>query len=437
VLGGIETLLNNSLLREEEGANGQTRLRMLETIREYALEQLGRSEDLNAFRAAHAQYYFTKIAQDIGFNLFTDQSIMWLDWLEAEHDNIRAALAWGQNAPIPGDLATAINQVLGWFWYRRGYLTEGLHWADSFLKASTAAPGTAERAHQLMSTGMLALWQGDAKTAVTRLTESAEIMTRLEDDMMTPLVLSGLGIVHINMGNDAAAIPLLMQCAHALKPGPENDLGVNSSAVLFFYATSLVHLGNAALGSGKPAEAREWLDKAYPVAVQSGDPWTVSFALNNLGEVARVQGDYAKARSYYEESETLLRSMGDHGDLARLVHNLGYIALHEGKPDKARAQFAESLAMFRKLGNKRGLAECTMAFSALKAVEERHEESARLFSAAETLLSDSGVAWWPADRTEVERTRATLQSVLNAAELNAAFEAGRGMSLDDVFLSAQ
>jgi tetratricopeptide (TPR) repeat protein len=155
--------------------------------------------------------------------------------------------------------------------------------------------------------------------------------------------------------------------------------------------------------------------------------------LNNLGEVARVQGDFDKARQYYEESESLLRVTGDQGDLARLVHNLGCVAQHEGNFEKAKALFNESLAMFRKFGNKRGIAECLMGLAGLKAEEGQAHQAARLFSAAEAILVESGTAWWPADRAEVERNREVILSRLDEVAFRAEYEIGQKMPLNQAF----
>jgi tetratricopeptide (TPR) repeat protein len=178
------------------------------------------------------------------------------------------------------------------------------------------------------------------------------------------------------------------------------------------------------------------LEKAYPIAREVGDQWAISFALNNLGEVARVQGDYEKARQYYEESESLLRVMGDPGDLARLVHNLGSVALHEGNFEKAKSLYSESLAMFRKFGNKRGIAECLMGLSGLKAEDGQPQQAARLFSAAEAILAESGTAWWPADRAEVEHNREVILSRLDEQAFQAEYEIGQKMPLNQAFAYA-
>jgi len=146
--------------------------------------------------------------------------------------------------------------------------------------------------------------------------------------------------------------------------------------------------------------------------------------------VARVKGNYEQAFGYYKESEALLRTTGDKGDLARLIHTLGYIASHKEDVRLAEAQFRESLAMFRRLGNKRGIAECFAGLASLRAKQGNSQEATQMLSAAEALLGESGAAWWPADRVEVEKTRAMLLSALEEHEFKAAWAAGEAMTLE-------
>jgi len=426
VLAGVEILLNNSLLRQEEDPNGAAHFRMLGTVREYALEELQKQAELPTLTRLHALYYLSKITRDMGFKLFSSESVMWLDWCESENDNIRAALDWAQKNPEADEFKSVLLLFLSWFWYRRGYLHEGRVWTERFLGTDWASPGTEGQGGALLSSAMLALWQGEAKTAIVESEECLGIFQRKEDPQFIPVAMLNLGVIHINMGNDAAAHPLLKEASSLFLEAGQK----------FFYAVSLVHLGNVALGLGIPTEASTWLEKAYPIAREVGDQWAISFALNNLGEVARVQGDYEKARQYYEESESLLRVMGDPGDLARLVHNLGSVALHEGNFEKAKSLYSESLAMFRKFGNKRGIAECLMGLSGLKAEDGQPQQAARLFSAAEAILAESGTAWWPADRAEVEHNREVILSRLDEQAFQAEYEIGQKMPLNQAFAYA-
>jgi len=400
---------------------------MLETMREYALEQLKKSGEMAAMQRAHAGYYIQELAQKAGPNLFSKDGTYSLDWLEKEHDNVQAALAWGLTAPEFGDLLCASSIYLSWFWYRRGYYNEARLWTEQLLASVAVQNPTRARATALLSSGLLAIWRGDLPNALSRCEESVALFQRLEDEHGLPFGLLGLGIAHINRGSDNDAYPLLKEAQQLFKEDGNN----------YFLANTMVHLGNVSLGLGKPEETLELLEKALPITYQMGDNWQVSFALNNFGEVARVQGDYARARRYYEESEALLRSMGDKGDLARLVHNLGCVALHEGDLAAAEAQFNESLKMFRKLANKRGIAEALASLAGLSAASGQAQPAARLLGAAEAMLESIEGAWWPADRGEINHTREMLQSSLGEAAYRAEWTAGRTMTLDQVLANAQ
>jgi tetratricopeptide (TPR) repeat protein len=311
---------------------------------------------------------------------------------------------------------------MSWFWYRRGYYNEGRLWTEQLLASPAIQGPTRSRATALMSSSLLALWRADLSTAFTRGKESLALFQRLEDEQGVPLALLSMGIVHINMGHDGAAHPLLVEAQ-------ENFLQTGN---IYFYGTTMVHLGNVSLGLGKPQEALGWLEKAYQITKELGDNWQISFCLNNLGEVARVQGDYVNARRYYEESETLLRSMGDKADLARLEHNLGCVALHEGDLHKASELFNTSLRVFRTLGHKRGIAECLASLAGIGAVTGQMQPAARLLGAAEAMLESIGGAWWPADRGEINNTRAALQAGLGETAYQTESTAGRAMTLDQV-----
>jgi predicted ATPase len=418
----VTALMNNSLLRQEEGLKGEPRFRMLETMREYALEQLKKSGEMAAIQRAHASFYIQKLAQEAGPKLFSKDGTDWLDWIEKEHDNIQTALAWSQNVPEFAEPLAVISIYMSWFWYRRGYYNEGRLWTEQLLASPAIQGPTRSRATALMSSSLLALWRADLSTAFTRGEESLALFQRLEDEQGVPLALLSMGIVHINMGHDGAAHPLLVEAQ-------ENFLQTGN---IYFYGTTMVHLGNVSLGLGKPQEALGWLEKAYQITKELGDNWQISFCLNNLGEVARVQGDYVNARRYYEESETLLRSMGDKADLARLEHNLGCVALHEGDLHKASELFNTSLRVFRTLGHKRGIAECLASLAGIGAVTGQMQPAARLLGAAEAMLESIGGAWWPADRGEINNTRAALQAGLGETAYQTESTAGRAMTLDQV-----
>ena len=420
ILESLTSLVNNSLLRQVETFESEPRFEMLETIRAYALDRLVESGEIDTLRAGHAQYYGGIILNQAGLQIYSSNSMHWLNWFEQELDNIRATLSWGLSSPQGIQLGTGLVFMLFWFWYRRGHFMEGLEWADKYLAVPAVQNTPPLRAFALASSGMMALWQGKQDIALTKLQEVLPIVQTLEDDLMVATTQMANGIAFINMGRDGDAQPLLEQSSQFFKKTDQ----------LYFHALTLVHLGNAELGLGHLEKARTYHEEALAKARSIDENWLISFALNNLGEVARTQGQFDLARRYYEECEAMLRTTGDKGDVARFVHNLGYIAQHEEEFELAESQFRKSLTMFRRLGNRRGIAECLAGLAGLKAQQGQIEKGAILLSAAESILKITGGAWWPADRVEVERNREMMQSALSADGFAIAHKTGATMNID-------
>jgi len=420
ILNGITSLVNSSLLRRRITSDGQPRFGMLETIREYALERLEELGKREALEREHAHYYAGKLTGEMGYKIYSSEANSWLNWIETEFDNIGATLAWSQNNKEGLELGPPLIAFLTWFWYRRGYFHEGRRWAERVLGSAAAREGSLGRAMALQGCSLLAMWQADLPTALDRAEECLKLWEHQKEDRFLGIALMNKGIVLINMGEDAAAHPILTRAQKLF-----NEIDDH-----YFYATTLVHLGNVALGLGDPDEALGWLKQANSQSQEIGEEWTISFALNNLGEVARVQGDYERAGRYYRQSEALLRGMGDQGDLARLIHNLGYVDLQAGDLTAAGNRFRESLAMFRRLGNQRGIAECLAGLGGLSSAQSRPLQGVKLLSKAHALMEVAGAAWWPADRTEIERTLQTTRANLDEATFEDAWAAGKGMTLE-------
>ncbi|HAV77575.1 MAG TPA: hypothetical protein DCX53_09515 [Anaerolineae bacterium] len=421
ILEGLTSLINNSLIRQEDTPDGEPRLTMLETIRSYALERLTESGELETLRTKHAGYFGNVVTNQIGFfQLYTSNALRWLNWLEREHDNIRATLTWNLTTPEGVQVGAMLVNVLFWFWYRRGYILEGGMWADRILTSPSMEALSPIRAMTLFASGSSSMWQGKQNVALEKVQNSLAILQKIKNDEWLPFILMGNAVVLINMGRDSAAQPLLEQALAQFK----------ERRITPFKVVTLVHLGNAELGLGNLEQARVYHEEALVEARAINENWLISFALNNLGEVARTEGKFDLARKYYEECEALLRATGDRGDVARFVHNLGYIAQHEEEFELAESQFGKSLTMFRRLGNRRGIAECLAGLAGLKAQQGQTEWGTIMLSAAESVLKVTGGAWWPADRVEVERNREMMKSALSHDEFIKAWETGSAMTID-------
>jgi predicted ATPase/Tfp pilus assembly protein PilF len=421
VLSALESLINSSLIRQEEGGSDLPRFRMLETIREYALERLEEQEESGEILTQHAYYYVRQMAEVTGKSwLYSSESNTWLDWIEREYDNLRAVLSMTKHDPESMWQALVLITAMYWFWYRRGYFSEGRQWTEWALTTPAAEGASQIRGYGLLLNGIMAMWQGELTTAVSLIDESSHIWFSLEEDQGVALAFLFKGFVLLNQGEDAAAKPQLEQALGLFK----------SMDQPWQVADTSVHLANAALGVGNVDEALSQLDEAKTISQKVGDDWLIALVLNNYGEVARVQGDHGRAGRFYEECEQLLRSAGDKGgDLARIVHNMGYVAQHQGQMERAESLFHESLYMFRKLANKRGIIECLAALAGLMARQSSPEKGAELLSAAERFMTDAGQAFWPADRLEVENNWQFIRASLDDEILSPAREKGRKWTL--------
>jgi predicted ATPase len=426
ILESLTSLANNSLLRQDETTDSASRFGMLETIRAYALERLIDRGEIEMLREEHAKYFGCEVINKIGFNLYSAEASSWLNWLEREHDNIRASLAWSLTSAQGIELGGMMVSILFWFWYRRGYFTEGRMWADRLLASPFMQTESPARVEALIASGLLAIWQGEQEIGLKQLQESLIIEQKSEEKQWLSFLLMGNAVALLNMGKDSDAQPMLEQALALFKEQQNTP----------FHAITLVHLGNVELGLGHSEQARAYHEEALAEARMINENWLIAFALNNLGEVARSKGQFNLARKYYEECESLLRATGDRGDVARFVHNLGYVAQYEEDFELAESQFRKSLAMFRRLGNRRGIAECLAGLAGLKARQGQTEWGAIMLSAAESVLKVTGGAWWPADRVEVERNREMMQSSLIADDFAKAWKTGGVMNIDQAIAFA-
>ena len=420
ILSGLTSLVDNSLIRKDELADGDPRFKMLETIREFAFEKLVESGEVETLQAQHAKYFGDIAINQIGFELYAENALYWLDWLERELSNIRTMLRWSISDLGDIQLGTQTITSILWFWYRRGYLTEGLNWSERFLELPELKEPSLMRAFALQSAGLLSVWKGEQEKGLDWLKESLALFQREEEDPWIGLSYMSNAVAMINMGRDKDARPLLETAGNIFKETHRD----------YFLAVVLVHLGNVELGLGNPHKAHSVLEEALDVARPLNEKWILSFVLNNLGEVARTEGEYEQAREYYEKCTELLSDTDDQGDMARFTHSLAYIDQYEGDLELAESKFREGLEMFRRLGNRRGIAECLAGLAGVRARRGQHEWGASMLSAAETLLKSTGGDWWPADRVEVERNREMIRTALEEDVFKNAWRRGKSMNID-------
>jgi len=323
VVDGIAALVDKSLVRPVEGSGDEPRFTMLETIREYALERLEASGEAEIMRRYHAAYYLA-LAETAEPKLYSPELLLWLDRLEQEHDNLRAALRWTIERHKM-DLAIRLGAALGWFWFVRGYEREGLQWLEAALTQSSANQ-TPARAWALLHAGGLA---GDISDRGREYKEGSLALFRmLGDKRGTARTLFSLGQgINVQGNNERAEAMLTEQVMIGQELG---DVASLADAMASMIKLAELRGDNGAL-IGLAAEH-------VALRRQIGDPQSLCWSLNVLGEVARLVGD-DRAIAAYEEALALARELRNRGFVAAILSNLGFIMQRQGNHARAAMLF--------------------------------------------------------------------------------------------------
>ena len=348
VLGGLSSLVDASLLRREAGTDVEPRLTMLALVREYARELLVESGEADVTRKLHAGY-FVSLAEAAAPALYRPEHAAWLERLEREHYNLRAALEWAREADeVETGLRLAGSLCL--FWWVRGYLREGRRWVEEFLSKVGNGEGypvrAPIRAKALYGAGLLAYGQGDNERAATLYEEALKTYRELGDRWGTVATLAELGAVVRALG-DRDRAEALSEEGLALSRASGDDL---SAAI----ASST--LGQVARHRGDTAGAATRFQESLDLFGKAGNEWGYAYALANLGFLALDSGEVERAEALHEESLGLYERLKDKAGRAYALINLGDVAREWGDKERAAALYDEALALHRELGNERGVA---------------------------------------------------------------------------------
>jgi predicted ATPase/class 3 adenylate cyclase len=370
-------LIDKSLVLLEQTRGGEARYRLLGTIRQYAADRLVEAGEAAATRDRHFDWYL-ELAQKAAPELRGAQQAEWLERLEQEHDNLRAALEWSVAREDDGEPALRLAGELGRFWYVRSYFGEGSHWLEvTRAKAGGAAPSVLARA--LRWSAALALEQGSRVQARKLLEQALELLRELDDKRGLARALISMGNVHLY--------------------GAEYDL------------------------------ARACYEEGLAAAREVGDTPYMATALGNLGELARLRGDLEAARAFYQES---LEAHGESETQGRAVNlfNLGQLALFANDAREARGMYQKSLATSVKLGARSNIAYGLEGLAGVAVLEGQAERAGRLLGAAEALRKAINARIDKADLPLYERTLAAVDAALGNEAFTAARAAGAALSLE-------
>jgi predicted ATPase/class 3 adenylate cyclase len=384
VLDLLTSLSDKSLVVAEQ-RDEHSRYRLLETVRQYARDRLLESGGTVPVRERHRDH-FLALALEAEPKLLGAQQAAWLQHLEVEHENLRAALD-GSLGDAASETGLRLCAALQRFWWTRGHLAEGREWCARFLaRAGDQAP-TLGRGKVLNAAGVLAYHQGDYAAARARHEEGLAIWRHLG-------------------GREGVA-------------------------------SSLNNLGNVTYRQGDFAAAQAMHEEGLAIWRESRNRSGMAASLGNLGILAWERNDLASARALLEECLAIVRELGDRGYIANSLQYLANVAHSQDDYPAARARHGESLAIRRELGDKRGIAYSLEGLAAVDAALGGSLRAARIWSAAQRLRVEIGSPVPPNERPRYEQRVSSARTALrDDAAFDRAWQEGGALTLEEAIALA-
>jgi predicted ATPase/DNA-binding CsgD family transcriptional regulator len=399
VIDALTALVDHGLVQRPAETGPAWRPRLLETIREFALEELAASGEHDDVRAAHAAFYLALARGGDG------------ERLEPEQANLRAAMRW-YLAREDQEGALALAAASSGFWLSRGHLTEGRRWLEQALALGDGPP-TAERAQASIATGLLAYHQADYVVAAAHLQQGLEQCRERGDEAGVAPALAALALARTRAGDLAPALDLAEEALAAYRR-LDDEAGVGRS---------LETLGRVLWILGDYEQARLRLEESRALARQIGAGEVAARAAQGLGYVALAEGDLEGADALLGESLTEFHELGDRWWALRGICALGHVAARRGAHAAARLQFEQGLQTARELGDPMLEAACVEGLAGAHGPVI----AARLLGAAESLREHAGAAWPAFVLADSERSADRARGALGDERFAAEWAAGRAM----------
>jgi len=464
ILDGVTSLVNKSLLKQQNHFKGQPRFTMLETIKEYGLDQLRSHDEAEAVRQRHAEY-FLQLAERAESELLSKAQQRWLERFDAEHDNMRAALNWAEES---GDRQTGLRiaGALWRFWLIRTHWSEGrerltrvLHSDEDCAdpqaraKAITGLATLAQNqsdyelarslfekclaicrasenkigiATSLVNLGWIAFHQCDYDVARALSEEGLALHTELGNRQGIILAINNLGFIAFYQGDYAGAVPL-----HQKNIGLRKEAGDNRGLTF-----SLVHLTRASLRLNDFDNATHCIEEALSLIEAVGDKQGIAYALTVKGELLNAQGDSKGALSFAERGIKLWREIGDRYGLSFGLIVIARIAAANGDYQQATGLYRESIALQKDSQNRRDIAECLEQLAAISIRHQRFKRAAALLSAAISLREEIAFRLLPQEAASQNTSIDSMKSALGEDEFRDAWARGRSMNLEQIMAFA-
>lgn len=426
VLEGVESLVDKSLVRtldSERQANGEPRFALYETIREFGLEQLSAEGETDQARRCHAAWY-AALAREAAPGFFGPDQTRWLDRLDAESDNLDAALGWAV-ATSDAAFGLAFANDLWQFWYIRGRQQPGRVWFDRVLALPAQDVAPEIRGRTLNYLGNFALDLSDFPAARASYDQALALRREIGDQRGAADTINNFGILSAAQSDFAKERDYLEEAVELYRAvGEPHRL-----------ANGLCNLGGSLNATGESARAKELLEEALAINTRLGDRLGEAYTRIHIGEFARDQGDAAGARRQWELAMTHMRAVDEHRGLGIVLFRLASLA-GTSDPVRAATLLAETLSLRWEVGDRRGIAEGLECVARIVPPARNADRLARLRGASEALRELISAPLPARERPDQDRLVTNLRNNLGKDGFAIAWSAGRTMSVVDAIALA-
>jgi len=423
VLDALSQLVNKSLVIMEEREH-RASYRLLETMRQYGREKLGKAGESARIERRNFDYYLQFIQEARSGN---GQQVLWLRHIEQVYENLRAAFAWALNMEL-WEPAMLLAASLWPFWDISGRAAEGCAWLKDALQHTPQAGQAMARGQALLACGSLAMQLSDYALAQSCLQESQIIFRSQKDAHWLSLALSSFGKYLLDIRDFARGRVFLEESLTICEQTGDHAC----------QALTLARLGWVAFADGKYQQARAQFASSLTLLRTLGDAFNTATTLNYLGELSRFEGDYAQAEPFYQEAWQIYHELGHAPRAAMALSNLAEVARARGDLKRAMALATEALLTYLlRHGSKEHIYSNLITFGSIAQEMGEPLVTTRLYGAAETLRERYGVSLNLTDQAQYNRDLAALRQKLDEVTFNEIWQAGRALSLDQALALIQ
>ncbi len=462
IVDSLSSLVNKSLVLAETLGTGAARYWMLETIRQYARDRLLETSEDIAARNQHLDY-FIKLAEEIEPRLHGPDQDEWLERLEYDHENFRAALDWSLNeGRVEKGLRLAAD--LMWYWEMRTYWSEARQYAKVLLSRPEAAPRTLARAkallviitmggfgginkqerpyaeeliaiarehgatgHRVLAYGLAQLshmvFYDDPRYAISLVDEGLASAYSVIDEWLIAYLLMLRGWYLRSAKDYPSALNALDDSLKRFRTlGDKHWSGIVSGSI------SIIHFEQGDLG-----KARQEFEQLLQVYRGKRDRRAIATVLMYLGEIEHTNGRYDTAKRYYSEYLEIAREIGDKMHTANGTYALGFMSLHEHDLDSARLHFAETVTLGREIGMKY-MEWAIFGFACLASMDKKALQAIRLFAFTDYLQRDKTAS--QAEKIAYQYYLPLAREQVDEAGFNTAWSEGCMLSIEQAIAEA-